>query len=119
MTNVRNAITAAVVKGVQEAVRMDETKTVSGDVPAIANKVLMAVEPVIAHATNNEPWYQSRVTIGSYIAMAAPVVGPLIGHSFSPEEQALITTVVAGILTIGGAGLALYGRWFAKKPLGA
>ncbi|KAB0269082.1 hypothetical protein [Microvirga brassicacearum] len=89
------------------------------DAPQIKKEVAEAIAPAIEHLTNNEPWYQSRVTWGAIIAAASPMVAPLIGRVFSPEEQMLATAVMTGIGSAFGAGTVLYGRWKAKKPIGA
>lgn len=118
MTNVRNAITGAVVQGVKAAARMEETKTEASDVPAIANKVLAAVEPVIAHATNSEPWYQSRVTWGAIASIALPLLGAFgVTTDVISADQFVALGLALG--TAAGGVLTLYGRWVAKKPLGA
>jgi hypothetical protein len=115
---VRNAITAAVVKGVQEAVRDPYTKTTTSDVSKVANDVLTAVEPVIAHATNSEPWYQSRVTWGAIASIALPLLGALgVGADVISADQFVALGLAFG--TAAGGVLTLYGRWVAKKPLGA
>ncbi|MCB8819962.1 hypothetical protein LJD17_05350 [Microvirga rosea] len=77
------------------------------------------VGPIVAHLTNNEPWYQSRVTWGAIIAAASPILAPIIGRALSPEEQALWTSVLTMVGTGIGAALTLYGRWKARRPIGA
>ncbi|TWF53276.1 hypothetical protein [Neorhizobium alkalisoli] len=118
MSAVENVVRAAVQKGAAKAAEEFTTKMSPADVPQVTSKVLAEVAPVVAHVTNSEPWYQSRVTVGNYVAMASVVIGPIIGHSFSPEEQGLITAVVTGAGVMAGAAFSLYGRWVAKKPLG-
>lgn len=119
VNGVRKAIASAVVDGVREAVNSTATDAKPGDTSIIARSVIDQVTPLVVNATNNEPWYQSRVTIGNYVAMAATVVGPLIGHQFDADEQVLITSCITGAGVVAGAALSLYGRWKAKKPLGA
>lgn len=84
-------------------------------IPAIASQIT----PILVHATSSEPWYQSRVTIGNYVAMASAIIGPLIGKTVEPEDQALITGIITGVGVVAGAAFSLYGRWKAKKPLGS
>lgn len=84
-------------------------------IPAISAQIT----PVLVHATSSEPWYQSRVTIGNYVALASAVIGPMIGTTLQPDDQALITGLITGIGVAAGAAFSLYGRWKAKKPLGS
>jgi hypothetical protein len=80
------------------------------------------VASVIAHVTNNEPWYQSRVTLGSLAVLVAMAAG-LLGYSIEPETQGKVIDAIIQVspLVVAAAGSAfsLYGRWAAKKPLGS
>lgn len=90
------------------------------DVPADPNAALpiaQAVAPIIAHATNSEPWYQSRVTWGAILAALAGVLG-LFGVVFDIDAQGRVLDLVIALGPVIGAGIALYGRWAAKKPIG-
>jgi hypothetical protein len=59
------------------------------------------------------------VTWGAIIAGASPLVASLLGReAFSHEEQMLATAVMASLGSAVGAGIVLYGRWKARKPLG-
>jgi hypothetical protein len=71
----------------------------------------------VAHATNAEPWYQSRVTWGAIVAGAASVASAL-GLTLGPEERDLAVGVLASAGGLFGAVLTLYGRWIARRPLG-
>lgn len=77
------------------------------------------ITPVLVHATNSERWFESRVTIGNYVALGSTIIGPLVGHQFDADEQATITALVTGVGVVAGAAFSLYGRWKAKKPLGS
>lgn len=78
------------------------------------------VATTVAHVTNNEPWYQSRVTIGNYLAIAGALAG-VFGVVVEQDQYRTWTElifigapIVAGIV---GSAFSLYGRWKAKKPL--
>jgi hypothetical protein len=79
---------------------------------------------VIVNQTNQEPWYQSRVTWGAIMAVVAGGAG-LVGYSFTAEDQAFwlnnieqgVQIASSAVALLGGA-YAWYGRWRAKKPLG-
>jgi hypothetical protein len=94
---------------------------VEGASGQLREEIAEAVHPVIAHATNNEPWYQSRVTLGSIAVLVAMAAGGL-GYSIEPETQgkvidAIIQVAPLVVAALGGA-FSLYGRWVAKKPIG-
>ena len=118
MSNAKRVIDARIESAVAQAVRDPNVEAELQAANPIAEMVKEKVTPLIVHATNQEPWYQSRVTVGNYIALASTVIGPMIGRTVSPEEQALLTAVVTGLGVVAGAALSLYGRWKAKKPLG-
>lgn len=92
--------------------------------PALTKAVEKELAPVIEHLTNQEPWYQSRVTIGALVAVLAGL-GGIAGYSIDAEDQRFwvenisqgIQLVTAIVGLIGGA-VAWWGRWRAKKPLG-
>jgi hypothetical protein len=79
-------------------------------------EVAKAVEPVLEHVTNNEPWYQSRVTLGSLgtIVTSGLAIWGLVANGLT-DVQLLSPPIIA----IATASLALYGRWAARKPLGS
>jgi len=121
MTNVKQqAIVAAVTEGVARAAALHSTDTTISDAPAVTNKVLTELGPVLANATNSEPWYQSRVTWGVIIAALSTIAKPFIGEL--PLDEAQTADIVAALATAGqgvGFALTLYGRWKAKKPIGS
>lgn len=72
----------------------------------------------LAHATNEEPWYRSRVTWGAVVAGAASVASAF-GLVLGPEDRDLLVGVLTAAGGFFGAALTLYGRWIARRPLGA
>jgi len=108
----------ALAKSKSVNLSMDEAQDMK---PAIIKEMA----DVITNQTNQEPWYQSRVTIGAIVAVAAGVAG-VAGYSFDAEDQQVwIDSISQGIQLVSaisaiGAGIyAWYGRWRAKKALGA
>lgn len=96
--------------------------------PPVANdvekEVVRQVQPIIDHLTNQEPWYQSRVTWGAILAGVAGLAN-LAGYSFSIEDQQYwvdttmqAVTLITGIASLLGGAYAWYGRWRAQKPIG-
>lgn len=117
MTTVQTAVRDAIVKGAVKAADEFSTNTTKSDVGVITSKVMSEVAPIVANATNSEPWYRSRVTLGALLAAIAGVLG-IFGFSLAPEDQSKILDLIVAIGPVVGGALALYGRWVAKKPLG-
>lgn len=111
-----------VADAVRDAVRDvadDPTNTVQRkDVAPVVNKVVKEVAPIVEHLSNTEPWYQSRVTWGAIGAVALPILGVLgvTADIIEPDEFVALGvaagTVLSGLIT-------LYGRYVARKPIGA
>lgn len=118
MSKIETAVRAAIVKGTVEAVANPQTAAEQKDVTIIASKVLNEVAPLVAHATNSEPWWKSRVTLGALLAAIAGVLG-IFGVSFGVEDQSKVLDLIIALVPVIGAALTLYGRWVAKKPLGS
>lgn len=106
------AIAAAAVKG--------GAPLAAADLPALAGTLagVIAEDPALTHAVNGEPWYRSRVTWGALVAALAPFVGLIVGHQLSPDERSIMIDLGTAAGTLAGAGLALYGRWVARVPIG-
>ncbi|MEY9782259.1 hypothetical protein [Sinorhizobium fredii] len=83
----------------------------------IINAVVTRIAPEIINATNSEPWYRSRVTLGAILAAAAGVLG-LFGVAFPADVQGKVIELVIALGPVVGGALALYGRWSARKPIG-
>ena len=106
------AVREVAAQAVRDAAQ-DTSNTLSPrDAPAVAEAVTQKLAPVIAHATNTEPWYQSRVMWGAILAAAAPVAVAL-GLDISWIDSETLAALGAAV----GAGITLYGRWKARKPL--
>ncbi|MFC4172621.1 hypothetical protein ACFOYU_11210 [Microvirga sp. GCM10011540] len=94
-----------------------QTTVTAAEAPAVRQEVAKAVAPVIKHLTNNEPWYRSNVTWGSIFAIMGGIatIGThiVMGTPLSWEQYG------TPALAIWGGVQALYGRWKARKPLGA
>jgi hypothetical protein len=106
----------------QVPVTRENVRQVEPYVETAANEaVRKEVIPRIEHLTNNEPWYQSRVTLG---AIAAIISGILALLWYNIDEQAqsrfveLALTLGPIILPVLGGSYALIGRWISRKPIG-
>lgn len=117
MSDAKADIKDAIADGVNVAVNSPSTDATSKDKPVIAKAVTDALTPIILNATNNEPWYQSRVTLGA--------LATLLGGSYNLVLQFVNHTppttdsFIAQATTLAGAAFVLYGRFIAKKPLGS
>lgn len=98
---------------IRGAIREVAGSTAAGNAPAIAVKEAAAV---VINQTNNEPWIQSRVTLGAGGALLVSI-GRIIAELGSENPD--LIAVTPDFVVIVSALLALYGRWAAKKPLGA
>jgi len=85
--------------------------------PVVKATVAKELQPVIEHLTNNEPWYRSRVTWGAIFAILGGVAS--IGTMLANGVPLSLETYGPPLSSIGGGLGTLYGRWKARKPLGA
>lgn len=83
----------------------------------IASQIEEVVRPIVAHATNQEPFYRSRVFWGATLSLATPILA-LAGVSIDPEQQEAIVTTVLLVPPVIGGLTALYGRFAAVRPIG-
>jgi hypothetical protein len=89
MTDLKSAIRNVVVKGAtarSENIAIDETA-----VGSVADIITTQVKPLIKHATNTEPWYCSRITVGAIVpwvqVCCRPWVSPRTGWTRIPRSS--------------------------------
>lgn len=111
--SIRNAITDALLA----AAASNTNSLQQADVGKTTTMVNAEVKPIVQHLTNNEPWYQSRVTWGAIIAMSAPVLGyvGIQADILDPDEA---VRIAVGAMSVIGGAISLWGRWVARKPIG-
>lgn len=120
MSKIKNALLVAAVAGATAAVNNPATSATTGDRRIIAESVLKEIEPVVLNATNMEPWYQSRVTWGAILAGVAGVLGVLgYGDLLPAELQGRIVEGAVAAAPLISAGVVIYGRWAARRPIGS
>lgn len=103
---------------IADRLAQNNTVPVDGrDKPEIKREVVQELKPVIEHLTNNEPWYRSNVTLGAIFSImgGTATIGTLWINGVPLSWEAYGTPALA----VWGGAQALYGRWVAKKPLGA
>jgi drug/metabolite transporter (DMT)-like permease len=113
----KDLIRSAVVRAVSAAAASPVTTTSPGDVSTITAKVLTEVAPIVVNASNQEPWYQSRVTWGAIASIVLPLLG-ILGVSTDVINADQLVALGMALGTVVGGVVTLYGRWVAKKPLG-
>lgn len=118
MADAKVAITNEMTSAVTSAISNPSVKAELSAVPAIIAALTPVIDNIL-HSTNNEPWYQSRITWGSILTLVAVILGAF-RIAFPAELQ---NAILDAILTIGiptvGALIALIGRWKSKKPIGS
>lgn len=78
----------------------------------------IAADPVLKNELNVEAPYQSRVAVGAVVAALGVVVPPLAELFGWEVERNVIVEFTSSLVTLGGAGYALYGRFKGGlKPL--
>ena len=105
------ALDAVFKRALQPATQQEVSRA-----PQVAFEAAKELAPVLVNLTNNEPWYQSRVTWGAIAAILSGLgtaAGLVAAGDWSPELW------LAALGSVGGGIGTLYGRWIAKKPLGA
>jgi hypothetical protein len=118
--NLERKIAAAVITAVGDPTTPAQPSAAAPIINAVTNKIA----PEIIAATNNEEWYRSRVMWGSIVAIAAPLVAPLLSWAIgetvtiSDEEQDAIASALAAAGAAVGGLFAIYGRFKARKPIG-
>lgn len=114
---VKDALRTAVIQTVRLPTN-DAPSNQAGEIAAqaVARPAVEALVAKIDHATNNEPWFQSRVILGS----AAALVGALyaLGLDFADGTPPTVDAFTAQFGIIAGSITALYGRLVATKPIG-
>ncbi|MDR6953772.1 hypothetical protein J2X65_003135 [Ancylobacter sp. 3268] len=112
------SITPAIATATHQAIANTASGLGGADASVIATEVAKETAAVVINQTNNEPWYQSRVTLGAILAALAGILG-LFGWAFPAEVQGKVIDLIVALGPVIGAALALYGRWAARKPLGS
>jgi hypothetical protein len=116
----KKAIQIAVDKAVDKFAKSPSTSLKPSDAPAMKQVVVKEaekeIEARVEHVTNTEPAYQSRVTIGSVLAIVSAAVSIL--QMLTDNRINSWEDYSPHIGVVAGAAFALYGRWVAQKPLG-
>lgn len=117
MSQQTEAIKAIIAMGVREVALSPGNPLTVAESGPVAKAITDQVLPGLQHATNTEPWYQSRVTWGALGA----IVLPLLGYAGITSDILSLNDFIVGGMTLASVisgAVTLWGRWKARKPIG-
>lgn len=114
-----------VAKALQDEAKKKDNSLTPADAIAVAPTIAAKVEAkatkevqaIVTNLANQEPWYRSRVIIGTGVSILAQLAS-FTGHQFDLVEQTAITNLIFDGITLIGGLYALYGRLVTNKPIG-
>jgi hypothetical protein len=116
--SVKRSVKEKVAEAVIETVQRPDVDSSVNAASEITEAVTDNVLPQVVHATNSEPWYQSRVTIGAIIIILSRLLAHF-GYAIPEELHGAVLDLIIAFGPYIGAVFALWGRWVARKPLGS
>lgn len=117
MTNATETTVTALAPAIREALTDAVASHGAVVTSAAATAVTKEVAAVVINQTNQEPWYQSRVTWGALGSILLPILGVVGVTTDVITLDEFVALGLAAGTTVSGL-LTLYGRWVAKKPIG-
>jgi hypothetical protein len=102
-------IAAAIRAGAQEVAADPTTAATRADVPAMQAAIEDHVGALVENATNQEPWWKSRIWVGIITAAFGVLLGRL-NIQFTGNEQALINQITPYVPQVLGLAIAGVGR---------
>lgn len=115
--NQKDAITAIIASGVRSVAVNPGTALSTAEAGPVAKAITEQVLPGLQHATNTEPWYQSRVTWGAIVSIGTGLLGA-VGVATDWIDPDQVIALGLGLGSVVGGLVTLYGRWKARKPIG-
>lgn len=116
-TPVEKSIEKKVTQGAELVAADPKVKMDQSAVRPVVDEIMGKILPTILHATNNEPWYRSRVFWSSMLSIVATLVG-VFGISFPAEVQTQVLVAIMAAIPAVSAAIALWSRYVSTKPLG-
>ena len=110
--------TSVLLPIIERTLRRDNVPVDNRVAPQVARDLANDLAPVLVNKTNNEPWYQSRVTWGALVSIGTGLGTLLFGVMWQPQDAELIIAIGTAAGTVVGGGITLWGRWKARKPIG-
>lgn len=115
--NTADILKNIVANGVREVARDPNTPLTQAEAAPVTKAIITEILPPVLHATNNEPWYQSRVTWGALGAIVLPILG-VIGVTSDVIDMDTFVGLGIAAGTVFSGIVTLWGRWKARKPIG-
>lgn len=117
MSGATDAIKAIIATGVHDVALNPNNALSTADAYPVAKAITAEILPGVLHATNNEPWYQSRVTWGAIVSIGIGLLGTFgVATDWIDPDQAI--SLGLGVGSVIGGLITLYGRWKARQPIG-
>lgn len=88
------------------------------DAAAMKPAIVKEMTSVITNQTNQEPWYQSNVTLGIFLTALATIIKPWAPEMVPFLEDPDTATAVITVIQAVGLLWSFAGRWWISKPLG-
>jgi len=117
-------LTSEVRKAVESAALDPSISIEKSAVPAVTDRVVDRVEPIIEHFTSTEDWYRSRANWAAIISFLTPILGWIVlkvtGTEWVGVSQQDADMVALILSTIGGFVASYLARRArtATRPLG-
>jgi len=111
-TQLEKTVTQQVQSAVVTTIAKPEVDANMSAATKIIDAVVNGILPTLLNATNNEPWYQSKVLWGQFVVIIGILLN-MLGVTLSASMAVMIPTL--GIPLVGAA-ITIYGRLKAKKP---
>jgi hypothetical protein len=117
MSKIEAAVEAATKEAVLQGIYNASTPLSSPEAQAAANMVAKtvadAIHPVVEKLCNQEPWYHSKVILGSLVTIIASLVG-MVALLISEPAHGILYLLFG--VALAGAMLTLSGRLFSPRP---
>jgi hypothetical protein len=116
MSKISKELNSRIAGAVIRTVARPDVKAEMSAASSITQAVSEEIEPEILHATNNEPWWQSGVIMGSLLVIATRLLAHF-GYAIPPELHGDILNLIIAFGPYAGAAFVIGWRQLSKKPL--
>lgn len=117
-SRVEKAIETNIIEAVSTAVHSDETVAKPQDIKPISDAVTEEIMPMVVNATNQEPWYQSTIIMGTLVTLGIKGLAQL-GWAIPPEYHGqILDFIIAVVPYLSGITVIMARKGFFKKPIG-